>query len=151
MDCGFVRTATWGKTREKHSNYSAFLQIVFNPCTYPNFLRFLKHYPTIPIAPTEMTFSVSRDHGQFEWAGDTIFTIFCQPWRLIDPSMWRMLYDVLRFNASAQRLVGRWNNGAVDVTELSIGEYLDREGYSESFRDNYLIVGGSITRWVLCL
>ena len=23
---------------------------------------------------------------------------------------------------------------------LSIGEYLDREGYSDSFRDNYLIV-----------
>lgn len=62
-----------------------------------------------------------------------------------------MLYDVLRFNASARRLVGRWNtntndNGAVDVdvdvVELSIGEYLRREGYSESFRDNYLIVRG---------
>lgn len=58
-----------------------------------------------------------------------------------------MLYDVLRFNASARRLVGRWNtnngnNGNGDVVELSIGEYLRREGYSESFRDNYLIVRG---------
>lgn len=58
-----------------------------------------------------------------------------------------MLYDVLRFNASARRLVGRWNtnNGKGvdgDVVELSIGEYLRREGYSESFRDNYLIVRG---------
>ncbi|KAJ4491291.1 FAD/NAD(P)-binding domain-containing protein [Lentinula edodes] len=113
--------------------------IVFNPCTYPNFLRFLKRYPNIPIAPTEMTFSVSRDHGKFEWAGDTIFTVFCQPRRLIDPNMWRMLYDVLRFNASAQRLVAQWNSGAVDVTEISIGEYLNKEGYSESFTDNYLI------------
>lgn len=90
-----------------------------------------------------MTFSVSRDQGQFEWAGDTIFTIFCQPWRLLDPSMWRMLYDVLRFNASAQRLVAQWNNGAMDVKQdVSIGEYLDKEGFSESFRDNYLIVCG---------
>ncbi|KAJ4482224.1 FAD/NAD(P)-binding domain-containing protein [Lentinula aciculospora] len=113
--------------------------IVFNPCTYPNFLRFLKRHPKIPIAPTEMTFSVSRDHGKFEWAGDTIFTVFCQLRRLIDPNMWRMLYDVLRFNASAQRLVVQWNRGAVDKMEMSVGEYLDKEGYSESFKDNYLI------------
>ncbi|KAJ3731034.1 FAD/NAD(P)-binding domain-containing protein [Lentinula guzmanii] len=113
--------------------------IVFNPCTYPNFLRFLKRYPEIPVAPTEMTFSVSRDHGKFEWAGDTIFTVFCQPRRLIDPNMWRMLYDVLRFNASAQRLVAQWNSGAVDLIGISIGEYLNKEGYSQSFQDNYLI------------
>ncbi|KAF9077582.1 hypothetical protein BDP27DRAFT_1311295 [Rhodocollybia butyracea] len=86
-----------------------------------------------------MTFSVSRDRGKFEWAGDTIFTIFCQPWRLFDPNMWRMLYDVLRFNASGQRLVAKWNSGAVDVAEMSIGEYLKQEGYSDSFQDNYLI------------
>ncbi|KAJ3844054.1 FAD/NAD(P)-binding domain-containing protein [Lentinula raphanica] len=113
--------------------------IVFNPCTYPNFLRFLKLNPEIPIAPTEMTFSVSRDHGKFEWAGDTIFTVFCQPRRLIDPNMWRMLYDVLRFNASAQRLVAQWNSGKETLKEISIGEYLSKEGYSESFQDNYLI------------
>ncbi|KIK69619.1 hypothetical protein GYMLUDRAFT_34001 [Collybiopsis luxurians FD-317 M1] len=113
--------------------------IVFNPCTYPNFLSFLKMRPAVPIAPTEMTFSVSRDHGKFEWAGDTIFTVFCQPWRLIDPNMWRMLYDVLRFNACAQTLVAKWNSGASEFEEISIGEYLDKEGYSQFFRDNYLI------------
>ncbi|KAK7054506.1 hypothetical protein VNI00_003704 [Paramarasmius palmivorus] len=113
--------------------------IVFNPCTYPNFLRFLDLHPKIPISPTEMTFSVTRDHGKFEWAGDNLRTIFCQPSRLIDPNMWRMIYDVLRFNASARRLIAQWNSGDDTWVDTSIGDYLTRNGYSESFTDNYLI------------
>ncbi|KAH7915478.1 hypothetical protein BJ138DRAFT_1141850 [Hygrophoropsis aurantiaca] len=109
--------------------------IVFNPSTYPNFLRFLKRYPNITILPTEMTFSVSRDMGLFEWAGNNLFTVFCQPSRILDPDMWRLLYDVLRFNACSRTLImGTWPE-----EELSIGEYLHREGYSDSFRDNYLL------------
>jgi predicted NAD/FAD-binding protein len=88
---------------------------------------------------TDMTFSISRDGGLFEWAGDNLKTIFCQPSRLLDPSMWILIYDVLRFNACARRLVIGSNNSS-DYDNLSIGEYLDREGYSNSFRDNYLIV-----------
>ncbi|ESK85916.1 amine oxidase [Moniliophthora roreri MCA 2997] len=113
--------------------------IVFNPCTYPNFLRFLEMYPKIPIKPTEMTFSISRDHGKFEWAGDNLRTIFCQLGRLLDPNMWRMIYDVLRFNASARRLIAQWNSGDDTWIDMSIGDYLTQNGYSESFSDNYLI------------
>ncbi|KAG6854296.1 hypothetical protein C0991_008545 [Blastosporella zonata] len=109
--------------------------IVFNPSTYPNFLRFLRLQNSTAelILPTEMTFSVSRDGGEFEWAGKNLFTVFCQPKNLVDPAMWRLIWDVARFNATAGRiLLERQEN-------LSIGEYLDREGYSASFRDNYLI------------
>lgn len=42
---------------------------------------------------------------------------------------------MVRFNACARRLVK-----GKEEEELSIGEYLDREGYSDEFRDNYLIV-----------
>ncbi|KAG2123795.1 hypothetical protein DEU56DRAFT_893401 [Suillus clintonianus] len=111
--------------------------IVFNPTTYPNFLRFLQRIPTIRILQTEMTFSVCRDSGLFEWAGKNVATLFCQPSRLLDPDMWRLVYDVLRFNACARRLVS--SKAASDDSDLSIGDYLDREGYSASFRDNYLI------------
>lgn len=109
-------------------------KIVLNPATYPNFLRFLK-LKDIPVLPTEMTFSVSRDNSKFEWAGDNLFTIFCQPTRLLDPQMWGLIYDVLRFNACARKLI-------LDDSEdnMSIGQYLDVNGYSHSFRDNYLIV-----------
>lgn len=50
--------------------------------------------------------------------------------------MWRMIWDVLRFNACAARLV---TDGPVE-SNLSIGDYLEREGYSDAFRDDYLIV-----------
>lgn len=84
-----------------------------------------------------MTFSVSRDHGAFEWAGNNLFTVFAQPSRLLDPNMWRLVYDVLRFNACARRLAMRWSK---EDANLSVGDYLEREGYSNAFRDNYLIV-----------
>jgi predicted NAD/FAD-binding protein len=47
------------------------LQIVFNPTTYPNFLRFLAlHKRTIDVIKTEMTSSISRDSGAFGLASD---------------------------------------------------------------------------------
>ncbi|KAF8158029.1 amine oxidase [Crassisporium funariophilum] len=135
--------------------------IVFNPSTYPNFLRFLRLYPPtdkkrwsllpsflqgtqsdvtdegIRIDETEMTFSVSRDSGAFEWAGKNLATVFCQLRNLVDPQMWRMVYDVMRFNACARRVF--LNAKQDEETEMSIGEYLNREGYSAAFRNNYLI------------
>ena len=89
-----------------------------------------------------MTFSVSRDGGVFEWAGRNIATVFCQVRRLLDPQMWRMIYDVLRFNTSARRVLLTPKNN--DESEMSIGKYLDYEGYSAAFRNNYLMVSPSI-------
>ncbi|KZT11959.1 FAD/NAD(P)-binding domain-containing protein [Laetiporus sulphureus 93-53] len=110
--------------------------IVFNPITYPNFLRFLNLYPHLRerILRTTMSFSVSRNAGAFEWAGTSLDSVFCQRHRLLDPSMWRMLYDILHFNACAPRALCKSK-----LENLSIGEYLKTEGYSDSFRDNYLI------------
>ena len=50
--------------------------------------------------------------------------------------MWALLYDVLRFNACAQELL----LGDGQDSDISIGQYLEANGYSDSFRDNYLIV-----------
>ena len=86
-----------------------------------------------------MTFSVSRDQGAFEWAGKNLATVFCQPRRLFDPQMWRMVYDVVRFNASARNFLLSVDEDK--PSEKSIGDYLEQEGYSEAFRNNYLIVG----------
>lgn len=93
--------------------------------------------PGITINPTEMTFSISRDSGAFEWAGKNLATVFCQPHRLVDPQMWRMIYDIMRFNACARRVL--LNVKGDNESEMSIGKYLDLEGYSSAFRNNYLI------------
>ncbi|TEB20132.1 FAD/NAD(P)-binding domain-containing protein [Coprinellus micaceus] len=118
--------------------------IVCNPSTYPNFLRFAAlqkpgsqgaNVPGVQLAPTEMTFSVSRNAGEFEWAGKNPLAVFCQPWRFFEPSMWRMVYDVFRFNACAIRVL-MLSEGK---EKESIGEYLENEGYSNAFKDDYLI------------
>jgi hypothetical protein len=69
---------------EPSSDLPAHPQIVANPPTYPNFLRFLKLLK-IPILDTQMTFSVSRDRGAFEWAGDGLGALFCQVGNLCVP------------------------------------------------------------------
>ncbi|KAK4248674.1 cytochrome c oxidase assembly protein COX11 [Corynascus novoguineensis] len=107
--------------------------IVMNTETYPNFLNFLKRIG-VKTEPTDMSFSVSRDQGWFEWAGSSLSAIFCQRGNLLSPSMWRMLFDVVRFNNFALDLLK-----ADHPIEETIGEYLDRQGYSNAFRDNYLI------------
>jgi hypothetical protein len=43
-----------------------------------------------------------------------------------------MLFDIARFNSCAVRVLGEGDN-------LSIGEYLRREGYSPQIKDNYSI------------
>ena len=59
--------------------------------------------------------------------------MFNKPSRVFDLGMWRMLFDVARFNTSAMRVL-------CEEGDPSIGEYLKREGYSTEFRDNCLIV-----------
>lgn len=100
-----------------------------------------------------MTFGVSRDRGRFEWSG-TGPGIFAQRENIFKPTMWRMIFDIIRFNQFALDLLGDEipsPNGHIDVAngtqsknskakpQQSIGEYLKQEGYSQAFTDDYLI------------
>ncbi|KAI0698148.1 FAD/NAD(P)-binding domain-containing protein [Cytidiella melzeri] len=121
-----------------------FLQIVFNPVNYPNFLRFLRMYPKLKeaVIPSCMHFSVSRDDGLGEWAFRGLKSIFAHAKNILDRNTWRMIYDILRFNACARRLIMESERNFAlggKESEITIGEYLEREGYSDSFRDNMLI------------
>jgi len=87
----------------------------------------------VEVIETDMTFSVSRDGGAFEWAGASLRSVFCQTKRVFDPGMWRMLFDIARFNSCAVRVLS-------EAGDPTIGEYLRREGYSRQFKDNYLLV-----------
>lgn len=113
-----------------------------------NFLNFLGRIG-VPTEPTELTFSVSRDQGLFEWASTSLRTIFSQKRNMFSPRMWRTLFDIIRFSQFALDLLiddddyePRYGGGNmmnhVDKT-LTIGQYLEREGYSDGFRDDYLI------------
>jgi predicted NAD/FAD-binding protein len=66
--------------------------------------------------------------------------------------MWRMIFDIVRFNQFALDLLknednsevytngnGAVNGHSASREEETIGQYLEREGYSDAFRDDYLI------------
>lgn len=88
-----------------------------------------------------MTFSVCRDRGAFEWSGTNLDALFCQRRNIFSPRMWRLLFDVVRFNQFALDLITDDEHELEHSTVAgeSIGEYLAREGYSDAFRDDYLI------------
>src|SRR5947207_6722579 len=108
-----------------------------NPVTYPNFLRFLR-MRNITVLATEMSFSVSRDGGDFEWSGSSLFSVFSQLSNLWNPGMYRTLFDILRFNTFATDLLDMVETE--EIRAISISTYLDQHNYSQEFRDNYLIV-----------
>lgn len=98
-----------------------------------------------------MTFGVSRDQGNFEWAGTSLSSIFAQKRNIFSLRMWRLIFDIIRFNEFALDILQHEEESENDpITETerkqrtsasqeSIGDYLDREGYSQAFRDDYLI------------
>lgn len=115
--------------------------------TTANFIKFLKNL-NIATEPTDMALGVSRDHGAFEWGGKSLSSVFSQPRNVLSLKMWRMLFDVVRFNQfaldvliDADKLDQAHGSGVVNAVSEgeTIGEYLDQHGYSDAFRDGYLI------------
>ncbi len=90
-----------------------------------------------------MTFSVSRDHGLFEWAGTNLDGVFCQRRNIFSPKMWRLVFDIIRFNQFALDVLAEAGEESSSPDgpgqEETIGEYLARNSYSDVFRDDYLI------------
>jgi predicted NAD/FAD-binding protein len=111
--------------------------LVFNHRTYPGLKRLFEQL-RVPTAPSEMSFSVQVP-GAFgtqplEWSGKTIGSVFCQRRNLARPRFWRMLGELLRFNALATRLA----RAGVDP-RLSLRDVLDAHGFGAEFRDWYLL------------
>jgi predicted NAD/FAD-binding protein len=95
-----------------------------------------------------MTFGVSRDDGLFEWAGTSLSAVFAQRRNILSLRVWRMIFDIIRFNQFALDLLRDEEKSQIYANgngvhhaepQETIGEYLDREGYSDTFRDDYLI------------
>lgn len=113
--------------------------IVYNENTYPNLTALFQHLK-VPTKDSEMSFSASLDAGEFEYAGTDLNGLFGQRLNLVRPRFWRMMSDLLRFYRQAPAFLNQPDN-----ENISLGDYLKKENYNESFlRDHLLPIGAAI-------
>jgi predicted NAD/FAD-binding protein len=110
--------------------------IVFNHRTYPGLTRWFDQLG-VKIHKADMSFAVSVERGAFEWCGASLNAIFAQRTNLLSARFWKMLYDILRFNAKAPRDAEKKSES--DDPGPSLGDYLDDNGYSQTFQHGYLL------------
>jgi predicted NAD/FAD-binding protein len=112
--------------------------IVFNDWTYPNFIALMNELG-VPSKPTTMGFSVRDQESGLEYSGTNLNTLFAQRSNLLSPKFLGMVRDILRFNRQS---VVDLESGRVDEAE-TLGSYLHRNRYSETFQRQYLVAMGS--------
>ena len=106
--------------------------IVFNDRTYPNFIRLLDEIGQ-PSQRSEMSFSVRSQDGALEYNGKSLDALFAQRSNLLRPGFYRMLRDILRFNAAAEQQLGSL------AADMALRDYLLSNAYSKEFIEYYLV------------
>ena len=107
--------------------------LVFNEKTYPNLIAL---FDTLGVesVQTEMSFAVSLENPDIEWAGSSLATVFGQKRNLLRPAFWTMLSDILRFNRESTA----WLT-VHPGDERPLGDFLKEGRYSDAFADWYLL------------
>jgi len=109
--------------------------IVFNDWTYPNFIAMLRELG-VAWQPSNMSFSLRCERTGLEYNGTSVNSLFAQRRNALRPSFLRMIADILRFNARSKVLLGSLDDS------LTLGEYLERGGYSKQFLRHYIVPMG---------
>ncbi len=104
--------------------------IVFNGATYPNLCALLEHL-NIPTRDTDMSFAVSLEGGDFEYAAPALFA---QRRNIFRPRFWKMLAELVRFYRRAPGDIA-----ALKDPNLSLGDYLKSQKFGAAFRDDHLL------------
>ncbi len=105
--------------------------IVFNEHTYPNLTALFAHLGVETVA-SEMSFAVSLDSGKLEYSGTGFAGLFAQQRNLFNLRFWLMLRDLMRFYRETPAHAGK-------LGLIGLGEFLEREGYGNAFRDDHLL------------
>ena len=111
--------------------------IVFNEPNYPHLTALFRHLG-VAVQPSDMSFAISLFGGTVEWGAQSLNAVFGQRRNLLSPSFYRLIRDVLRFNARALQTVEAY-------PDLTLGELIDRLRLGARFRRDYLLpMGGAI-------
>jgi predicted NAD/FAD-binding protein len=113
--------------------------LVFNERTYPNLINLFAELQ-VETAPSNMSFSVkvpgALNGKTLEWSGTDLNSVFAQRGNLVNPRFWRMLADVMRFNALCTRIA---NAQREQDLQQPLVDFLRTHKFSESFRDWYFL------------
>lgn len=107
--------------------------IVFNRATYPNLSALLAHLGVSTVL-SDMSFAASLGDGACEYSSDGLGGLFAQKRNLVRPRFWSMLCDLMRFYRNGER-----DAAAPGFDALTLGDYLDAQGYGAPFRDDHLL------------
>jgi predicted NAD/FAD-binding protein len=107
--------------------------IVYNDHNYPLLTKLFDHLK-IETIPSNMSFGVSLDNGNFEWSGQGLKSIFAQRRNFFSPKFWFMLREIFEFNRICKEDL---KSGA--LCNSSFEEYLATRKFSERLRDDYLV------------
>jgi len=111
--------------------------IVYNEPNYPNLVGMFRHLG-VATHKSDMSFAITINNGAFEWGARSLGAVFGQRRNLLRPAFYRMIRDVMRFNAQAQKTVETHPT-------FSLGQLLSHLKLGKGFRDYYLLpMGGAI-------
>jgi len=108
--------------------------MVFNERTYPNFTRMLRLLG-IAARDSDMSFSVRCERTRLEYQGSDLNGMFAQRRNLFRPRIYRLITDVLRFNA---RAVAALERGDLDDGK-TVGQFLRECRLGDAFVHQYLV------------
>lgn len=108
--------------------------IVFNEWTYPRFLNLLSEL-NLAHQDTDMSFSVMSETTGIEYAGTNLSTLFAQRHRLLSPSYYRFLRDIMRFNRTA---IDDLANERISAS-VTLHNYLRKLSLCDLFHSHYLL------------
>lgn len=112
--------------------------IVFNDWTYPNFMRLMDRLE-VPSEVSDMSFSVDCSATGLQYNGTNLNTLFAQRSNLFNLPFLKMVREILRFNKESRADL----QAGVINDEETLGEYLNRNGYSRYFRNYYIVPMGA--------
>ncbi|WP_299801942.1 NAD(P)/FAD-dependent oxidoreductase [uncultured Shewanella sp.] len=111
--------------------------IVFNDRTYPRFEQLLARL-NVKAITTEMSFSVHNANTGLEYNGNTLSSLFAQKRNLFRPRFWSFILEILRFNKLCKQAFS-----ADSYQYQTLGELLDRQGFSDFFSEHYILPMGA--------
>jgi predicted NAD/FAD-binding protein len=127
---GHTNTIRVDTAEETHHVDTGF--IVFNDRNYPSFERLLRRID-VASQPSEMSFAVTDENGDFEYASTSANGLFANRAHLAKPWFHRMLADVIRFQRAGRALLARDEQGP------SLGHWVEELRFSRPFIDRVIV------------